>query len=738
MANSIIYTNSLKGFTSVLWEGQPIIRQYPKVRSHLRQHLGEEFALLFAEPHITDDHLRGVGKASWSSPIVSGQATPLENLLPHEQTEAKYLLQTKLRKIGLYAQELLESGVPDNVHWGELIGKMLQIPDNQHILVEAGKVALVMWGFETEIEKEHTFDFKKEFGLDKPILPTHEEKDKIEAQEETPVPETVGKTETSEHEPKEEIFLPETVGKEEKEQTKLETPLPETAGKEETKEPTPPKENNKRKRKFWWLWLLLAVALVVLVVLGLRNCTLPTEKPKPPLPKESKKIVPIDSSKVVKDPDSVRSIVSDRLNVALMGENKDLAKFATKFKELYPKSSYQIIYYDSLTLRLQLQIPAEEREKIRKDLPEKMKEFKPIVWHESLFQRNYKPTDPGFSDANKYWYHQTVKALEAWDVAKGDSTMVMAIIDDSFDKNHPEFQGKIYKPWNVYSKTPDVNVGKNGFHGTHVAGIAIGAGNNGQGVAGIALNCKFMPIQVGDYNGMMSSTAIIDGVLYAIHNGAKIVNMSLGLALDKRLASLPVAQQEQIAREKFKEEEAFWTQIFKAAYEKNIIFVLAAGNSNLLIGLDPLQRSEYTIKVSATDNGNSKASFSNFGSKSTISAPGVQIYSSLPNNQFGNLDGTSMAAPIVAGGIALLKTVNPALSFDQIVEILQTTGLPAQNNAPIGKIIQLDRALNIAKNKRKENPKVDCPNVQEKIDSMLQVIEKLKKECEVPASKGEK
>jgi hypothetical protein len=456
------------------------------------------------------------------------------------------------------------------------------------------------------------------------------------------------------------------------------------------------------------------------------------------LPKEVKKIVPIDTTKIVKAPDSIRSIVSDRLNVALMGENKNLGSFATKFKELYPGTDYQIIYYDTLTYRLQLQIPAEKREQIKKELPEKLKAFKPIVWHESLFQRNFTPSDPGFRDANKSWYHKQVKAIEAWDLVKGDSSLVIAVIDDGFDLSHPEFQGKIHKPWNVYTKSGAVNVGRKSFHGTHVAGIAVGAGGNGQGVSGIALNCKLMPIQVGDYDGTMGFTAIIDGILYAIHNGAKVVNMSLGMMIDKNTAKLPVAKQEEIVRTMFREEEQFWQQIFKAAYEKNIIFVLAAGNQNLLIGIDPFQRSKHTIKISATDINNRKANFSNFGDKSTLSAPGVQIYSSLPNGQFGNLDGTSMAAPIVAGGIALIKSANPALSFDQVVELLQNTALPVQNNAPyIGKIIQLDRALGIARDKRKENPKVDCPNVQDRIDSLLQVIEKLKKECAVNDETGD-
>jgi len=358
-----------------------------------------------------------------------------------------------------------------------------------------------------------------------------------------------------------------------------------------------------------------------------------------------------------------------------------------------------------------------------------------LVWDESLFQHNFKPNDPGFSDIKQSWYFEEIKAIGAWDVTMGDTSLVIAIIDDGFDLTHQEFQGRIYKPWNVPAHNADVNTGKKSIHGTHVASIALGNANNNKGVCGIAPNCKFMPIQVGDYDGLMSMTYVIDGVLYAIHNGANVVNMSLGMLALPEVANLPVNEQKQIVNNQFKDEEEFWNELFKAAYDKNIIFVLAAGNQNVLIGIDPMQRSKYNIKVSAVAPNEVKAQFSNFGDFSTISAPGVQIFSALPNNSFDYLDGTSMASPVVAGGIALIKSANPTLTFEQIVDLIQSTGLPVSSpNAHMGNVIQLDKAVGIAKDNRENIPQVDCPNVQKKIDSLLLEIEKLRQICKQDTS----
>jgi hypothetical protein len=171
------------------------------------------------------------------------------------------------------------------------------------------------------------------------------------------------------------------------------------------------------------------------------------------------------------------------------------------------------------------------------------------------------------------------------------------------------------------------------------------------------------------------------------------------------LDQYPERAQLDLIRNHFKEEERLWREIMRIAANHNSTIVVAAGNDNVLAGIEALQRPELFVTVSAVDKDNrnfGKAEFSNYGSYSTISAPGVGIYSSVGKNDYQIMDGTSMAAPIVTGAIALMKSLNDTLTTKQIICILQSTGLPTQGH--IGKLIQLDKALQ----KVKSGETVDC------------------------------
>ena len=135
-----------------------------------------------------------------------------------------------------------------------------------------------------------------------------------------------------------------------------------------------------------------------------------------------------------------------------------------------------------------------------------------------------------------------------------------------------------------------------------------------------------------------------------------------------------------------KDEEEFWDDLFAYADEKNVTCVLAAGNSNMMTGFDPFQRSKNTIKVGAIDNHNNKANFSNFGPNTTIYAPGTNIYGAKPGNSYEVLQGTSMAAPIVSGFVGLLKSMNKNLTNSQVISIINRNSV-RQNNLKILDVI---------------------------------------------------
>lgn len=398
------------------------------------------------------------------------------------------------------------------------------------------------------------------------------------------------------------------------------------------------------------------------------------------------------------------SIIGNRINILMENEDKSIMDLAKDFKAKYPGDKYKVVYYDNVVKRMQIEIPSQEREKIKQEIPTKFSPtYKLFVFDESLLEGNYTPNDPAFKDNNKKWYLQKIKATEAWDVSRGSDKITVAIVDNGFNLSHPELKSKVVQPYNVWTHSDKIFPQKVD-HGTHVAGTALAIADNNLGLCGIAPNCKFMPIQVANEKGIMTTTSVLDGILYALYQGADVINVSLGSQF-KGLAQFPEREQIDLIQNHFKEEERLWLEIMRIAAKHNATIVVAAGNDNILAGIDALQRPDQFITVSAIDRNNSslnKANFSNYGPYSKISAPGVGIYSTVGANSYQIMDGTSMAAPIVSGAVALMKSINPNLTTKQIICIIQNTGLPV--NANIGKLIQIDKALQ----KVKSGEKLDC------------------------------
>lgn len=828
-------------YRAIHWYGQPVYSIYPRLRSFLAIHLGENYAGLLAQPKL-QEAAQDPARINWLTDKVTNRAQSIASMDDTAEGKARELLEDKVFTVLDYAANLMESENSEDNKWGQLITKAFSIPDYHHVFVENDTVVLAGWGFELMppvqdnlFSKYHrrARAFDKPDGLrDNPPLksstkpPTPEDlpdqqdlplddifdfapRDEHETQKPEGEPEEIdnqnpppdgpqdGLTDDDpvQPEPTDEMRPAPQPGIDGDEQgDKLDQDQPATddgaadalqpgndlppfdpdPNKDQDpaqNEPTEPDKDGGDSRasdpehdadpdaaqgsdpsavgnaptqppvttfffglglKWFLFWSLILLIVVILFLLLFRNCGGGGGNgPQPVLPTEPGVIVPIDSNYVVKDPDSVRTIVSNRLNIALTGPNKNIQAFASAFKKAYPDGSYQIIYYDTLTFRLQVQVPDSLREFLIADIPEKLKEFNMLVWHESLFERYKTPNDPGFGDAEKDWYIKKVKATGAWETTYGKAELVVAVIDDGFDLSHPELQGKVYKPWNVCERTTDVMTNPNSIHGSHVAGTAIGARDNNNGTCGIAPDCKFMPIQVGDRNGMITSTAIIDAILYAIHQGASVINLSLGMSVGDIVKTYPLNIQQDIIANSFKGEAVFWDQVFELADSKNVTLVLAGGNQGILIGIDPMQRNPLGIKVSATDINNNRANFSNFGPYSTISAPGAHIYNSLPGNRFGYLDGTSMAAPIVTGGVALIKSMNPDISNKDLIKLIQTTGLPfGASGKKVGNLLQLDKALKSAPNDTGEGEEEpECPDILKKIDSLKAEIERLKELC---------
>lgn len=452
---------------------------------------------------------------------------------------------------------------------------------------------------------------------------------------------------------------------------------------------------------------------------------------------EDNYLPPVSDDDVITDDDN-RRIVGNKLNIILDSQSNDdtFRQWADEFKANYPDGQYSIVYYDPKTKLLQIQIPAEERDVIMQNLPQQITDISFKVFPEGMMGgMAVSPNDPAFKHPEICWYFEPIQVYEAWEITQGSNEVVVAIVDSYFDLGHDDLNSsRVVRPYSVSRRTgnvaPALGCDEISFmHGSMVASQALGTINNGRGAAGIAPNCKFMPISMGH---QFTSMTILQGLLYSIYQGAQVVNISAGAQFDEAIHNSPVDEQIQASKKMGLAEQSVWDYAFKLANERNVTIVWAAGNSDIFTALDPSKRGNATIKVSAVDKELHKATFSDFGNfqergveESTISAPGVEIFGAKPYNTYDIGPGTSFAAPIVTGAVALMKSLDPTLSTEDIISILQETGKPVEGCTTIGKLIQIkDALLRVKKNFVKFN---DIMNDHSKLIGLWESTELLTK-----------
>lgn len=283
------------------------------------------------------------------------------------------------------------------------------------------------------------------------------------------------------------------------------------------------------------------------------------------------------------------------------------------------------------------------------------------------------------------WGRDLIKAPEVWAQGITGENVVVAVIDSGVDYNHPEL---FYNIWNNWGEIPNgIDDDNNGYiddvrgwdfvsqnnnpmdfhgHGTHVAGI-IAAANDGIGITGVAPNATIMPIRVLDRNGLGRISETLDGIRYAVENGADVINLSLG-GNDYISEVL---------------ETISW------AVEQGVVVVVAAGNESRSFPSYPARfANQAGIAVGSVDRYNQLSNFSNRAGISPLDyvvAPGGDggwadagdIYSTVPLGYSGVpyrfFSGTSMAAPHVSGVVALMLQANPNLTPTEVEQILIQT-----------------------------------------------------------------
>lgn len=275
-----------------------------------------------------------------------------------------------------------------------------------------------------------------------------------------------------------------------------------------------------------------------------------------------------------------------------------------------------------------------------------------VMYAEPNYRRYWQfvPNDPRLGE--QYGMPQ-IGAPAAWDIFKGNSNTVIGVLDSGLNTNHEDIVGRVVLTRNTELDNNDMtdNVG----HGTHCMGIAAATTNNGRGVASVAFNPKLIAVKLGDLPGADASAK---GLVFAANNGAKIISMSYGRGIRSQVEADAVAY----------------------AWGRGALLFAAAGNdgsnSDTDIGFPALLPN--VVVVAATDATDGRASFSNFGSKVQIAAPGDEILSlgTASNSSYVTMGGTSMACPYAASAAALVWGRNPALRNTEVRDILFNTADP--------------------------------------------------------------
>ncbi|MDP3921210.1 MAG: S8 family peptidase [Candidatus Omnitrophota bacterium] len=305
----------------------------------------------------------------------------------------------------------------------------------------------------------------------------------------------------------------------------------------------------------------------------------------------------------------------------------------------------------------------------------------------SLSDDPFYPTSGSWGQSyDDLWWLKRVNADDAWSISRG-SGVTVAVVDTGIDYNHEDLAGNIWyndaelnglsgvdddgdgfidnvSGWDFQNNDNDA-LDDNG-HGSHVAGIIGGIADNMKGIAGIAPESKIMAVKVLDSGGSGTIQNVMDGIRYAADKGADVINLSLGVMKNFLSKSLQRA----------------FSAVVQYATDLGSIVVAAAGNNGSNVNNQYPAAIANVIAVGAmepvTDD---KAYFSNFGSALDFIAPGVDVLSvraggsgfgsNSSDPKYSRASGTSMASPIVAGVVALLKSWNPLLTLGDVYRRLR-------------------------------------------------------------------
>lgn len=289
-----------------------------------------------------------------------------------------------------------------------------------------------------------------------------------------------------------------------------------------------------------------------------------------------------------------------------------------------------------------------------------------IEWIEPdfVYEADYIPNDPVIM---QQWHILKINCFQSWDITRGDTTVAIGIVDTGSDLDHPDLAANIkynyadpingidddgngyiddFAGWDFYYDDNDPNINGGSVHGSHVSGCASQVADNNVHGAGPGFKVKLRitkhaPDSPGEliYRGY-------DGIVYQYQNGAKVVNCSWGGGYS-----------------------SFGETVINNAWSAGTIVVASMGNNMFNVPRYPASY-DNAVAVPSTDPNDLKSGFSNYHSTADVCAPGSNILSTVYNNSYTLMSGTSMSAPITAGTVGLIRSRYPSWTVQQVVDRL--------------------------------------------------------------------
>ena len=282
-----------------------------------------------------------------------------------------------------------------------------------------------------------------------------------------------------------------------------------------------------------------------------------------------------------------------------------------------------------------------------------------------VYHFSYSPNDPELGTQS---HLSKINAYNAWNINKGDTNVVIGIVDSGWDNDHEDLQDELkhnyndpingvdddndgyidnFNGWNMFDDTNNPQATAGAQHGVHVSGCASPSTDNGLGVAGPGFDCMLLPFKAG---GGQTIAFGYEGIVYCADQGVDVINCSWG--------GPGGGQSGQDA-------------ISYATINKDALVVCAAGNDNDQDNNFP-SGFDYALSVAATELSDVKSSYSSYGYTVDVCAPG-SIWATYDGGGYGSMTGTSMASPVAAGSAALVKSQNSWMNALQVGEQLKIT-----------------------------------------------------------------